>query len=434
MINATQDNMELGDHGLTADGVFELGDAPMRLFDLVQELRDKDLLIPEHQREAVWTKDQIAMWVERITDPMKKPIGVISTYQILKNGKASPKYLNDGRQRLYATESFLMKPEDFGHTRDAAIKISKAYKIPVQHRLYDSHASAMKDFQLMNLGTALSPHEFHKGLLKYHDHSTFWDAQINVFARSITDASVRLGIKQQTGTKAHKYARHNLALLLRWLDKDNRLGYEGISDNIVKPSRLVQKTTPASHKHKNTNRQSPIEELLRSTLEKISISDLESEVELLCGFINNRTALIETVMHEKFPRQKAPHPVLYSYLIETAMWAKFSKKPASDWEVFCSKLIEHSGGVGVVGDKDDARKRVTLAIGTISNLKAVCERIESDFYEGQRPSRKRAENVRPGYDISHKLPFVHHGDGETFFEPALRNRARGARPIEDDAE
>jgi hypothetical protein len=61
----------------------------------------------------------------------------------------------------------------------------------------------------------------------------------------------------------------------------------------------------------------------------------------------------------------------------------------------------------------------------------VCEIIGSDFYGGKATRKARTMHRRPGYDISHVQPFVTHGEGEVFIEPASINRARGAQPVED---
>lgn len=376
---------------------------------------------PDHQRDFVWDDDKVQAWLDRIAlavrDRARKPVGVIVTYQIA-DGKPSPIYINDGSQRVQATLHGLLNPEKFGYSREKIEQIVRALRIPVQHRHYADQDAALQDFQLLNMGTALTPREMCKGILSNAPSYPLWGPmleRVHSLMRTVGGGLVEM--PSDNRKQRHKWERHDFAMLVRWLSNEPLADFRGVG-----AAELTKRQIDDGR---------IIESVLRDHCSQKDPEELRRQVDMFVSHVHRQVALYREVWSGlQLPHGTAISPTLFRWTVDISIWARKTQVPQTKWEEFVRLLLAHTKGVSVVQHPENTRTRVTLALGSAGKLKSVCSIIGSDMYEG-RDARKRNRGPRlPGYDESHIAPFVTDGNGPTVLEPASRNRARGARPIE----
>lgn len=391
------------------------------LWDLVSDLDRGVLNIPDHQREFVWPDEKILEWVRRLRDQSRLPVGVIVTYQ-LRNGVPSRIYVNDGSQRLRATRAFLAEPEKYGGCdRERAEEILRSIDMPTQHRHYLSQDQALEDFQLLNVGTTLTPLEFCKGILAYMDnYPVLWKPLFEGIHPIIATSSIVLtgkgGASDRQGR--HKHQRHNYSLFVRFSS-----GRADMYD--------FKKIAAANIDRASVESKTAVEWMLRSLCERKGVDTIRHDLDAFARFIERETAMIEAVWGGV--RSKPGlllTPTLHRWILDCAIWRRNNDIPITAWEGFLTTLLTRTQGNTTVVEMDSPDVSETLGLSQLGKLKKVCEIIGSDFYGGRVPRKSNSTRKRPGYDNSHMLPFSIHGEGETFVEPASLNRARGAQPVE----
>ena len=411
-------------NGNTAVVLAEPRDMERPLYDVVMEFERKMLLKPAHQREFVWERTKVQAWIDRLAiatqDWARKPVGAIVTYQI-NDGKPSPRFINDGSQRIMATARVLQDPASYGYTYEQVEEILRAISIPVQHRWYKNEDDALVDFQLLNMGTSLTPREMCKGILT--NHPAYHDVWARLFQRvhetmqSLPGGLIR---NSRNGNRelSHRFQRHDLSLIVRWFADGTLTDHRGVSSSKLRKEQLDAKQT--------------VENQLRDMCSKQSSEELRREIDLLVGHIEREVALYRVVWDEV--RQSnlgaALSATVFRWLLDISIWARKNRISRTDWETFVRDLLAFTQGTAVVQDKNNTRTRATLALGSVGKLKTVCRIINSDLYVGKAPRKRGQKPVLPGFDESHVDPFVTHGNGPTVIEPASRNRARGAHSIE----
>ncbi len=410
-------------NGNTSVVLAEPRDMERPLFDVVMEFERKMLLKPAHQREFVWESAKVQAWIDRLAiatqDWARKPVGAIVTYQI-NDGKPSPRFINDGSQRIMATARVLQDPASYGYTYEQVEEILRAISIPVQHRWYKNEDDALVDFQLLNMGTSLTPREMCKGILTNHPaYRDVWNGlfqRVHEAMQSLSGGLIRNN-RNENRELNHKFERHDLSLIVRWFADGTLTDHREVASSKLRKEQLDAKQT--------------VENQLRDVCSNRPSEELRREIELLIRHIERQVALYRVVWDEV--RQSAVGAALsvtaFRWLLDISIWARKNNISTTDWEAFVRDLLAFTQGTAVVQDKNNTRTRATLALGSVSKLKTVCRIINSDLYVGKLPRKRENKPVLPGFDNSHEVPFVTHGNGPTVIEPASRNRARGAKPI-----
>lgn len=400
----------------------EVIDSQRSLFDVVMEY-DRGLLVkPDHQRDFVWEGPKVKAWIDRIalatTDRARKPVGAIVTYQI-DDGFPSPRFVNDGSQRIRATLAVLHSPSEFGYDRDQVEAILRATTIPVQHRLYKNQDDALEDFQLLNMGTSLTPREMCKGILSNHpSYKPSWQPLLtNIhMAMSNLPGGLIQKLDMNNRRQQHKFERHDFSLVVRWFGDGSLTDSRNVSSSELRKDQIDAKQV--------------IETELRQTLQGRNSEDLRREIAMIVGHIERQVALYRVLWDELRPDLgRALSPTLFRWLVDISIWARINNIAATEWEVFVRMLLSHTKGTSIVQAPDDIRTRVTLALGSVGKLKSVCRIIGSDLYVGKAARKKTRVPILPGFDESHINPFITNGNGPTIPEPASRNRSRGAKGI-----
>lgn len=393
-------------------------DTPRSFREILADYRDQRLLIPEHQRDSDgWDEDKRGKYIKRLRDSESgsHPPGSFATYQVVKSGDdPSPIFLNDGYQRLSTLAALRANPAQFGMDEDGA-RLLLDQLISVQHRHYPSHDDAMRDFQMINNGTRLTPLELCAGVLKlmdgYKDH---WEQILDDVHRAVESSEARVrprtGRKRAERLQVHKRRRHTLALFYRFLIKE------------TKPCHYPD--VAAAEVQKYLDRREVIEWRLRKALEERGPEEARRCQELFRQFVDRETALLEQCLREVFPQGVALAPVTHRWLMDLGVWCRNNQTPVPSHVQFVKKLLQATGGRATF--VRDGRVAATLSLCHLGLLPQLAEVAGMpDFCEKKRRQRRPA--LLPGYDHSHDEPFVINGEGSTSPEPASLNRSRGAQ-------
>ena len=214
----------------------------------------------------------------------------------------------------------------------------------------------------------------------------------------------------------HKRERSDFALIVAWLRKSSVLqSFKGIGRGAMKRGDFDE----------------AIEHELRKACADIPMGELRGEINNLIAHIERTVALCRDVWRRIDARPGAAiGPTLLRWILLVSVWVRYAEKSKSAWEIFLEKLFRKTEGSSIVQGANP-RDRVTLGLGTCDKLARVCWILESDFYVSSSRRRRHPVGRAPGYDDSHVEPFSKNGDGPTIPEPASRNRARGAKPIDE---
>lgn len=400
-------------------------DAVRSLWDIVDLYRRNQLLLPPHQRDFVWSEEKKAGWVRRIRGEYSavRPVGGIVTYQI-QGDPNSPVYINDGSQRIRATLDYLSNARHYGSSEKDAEEVLRDCQMPCQHRHYSTHDDALVDFQLLNFGTHLTAYEFYCGVIAYMDnYDLHWKPFFADMHAHITIACARLASSTaKTHELIHKHMRSNYGMLYRFLSKE-----KGTTNYRANTSKVSMEEA-ASDKL--------IERRLRNLLlDIIGPSKAKDELRIFKRFLDSEIALLETVWDQVkasagIDPKRGINVTLVRWLLDCAIFRRNNEITIDRWQAFLKTVLMACSGTGQFVDPADQRHKITLSLGAVDKLPAVCKMIGSDFYE--RPERRRVtnNNGKPGYDESHLVSFAENGNGPTFLEPAGVNRARGKKPVD----
>lgn len=382
-------------------------DHMVELYSCVEKLENKQLQIPEFQRKFVWGKQQIVGWITSIME--QNAIGVIVTYQLPDGG---PLFLADGLQRITATAKFIEHPEKYGY--DFGTKQAKQhcenFTIPVQHRLYKSHREALRAFQYLNMGTALSPREFHAGLLRlFGTTGRLADREI-IVAVEKTMASY-IPMRNQNRKQKQNLERDSLGLFYQYASKSKNKGF------------WAPNTTKLHHNGPL------IEQLLVDYIAGKTTAELKKEIHQFEKFLHGQLA--QLAKYSESGRAFSP-PCLHA-IAHACIYRKNAGIPAKKFWSLIEMIFEQwqpqkSYSTRMVlpsKNSKDPPFDTTIQVHSVNWLDKSAEHFGFDLYNG----RKNSGGARPGYEISHKDPVATHGEGPTIIEPAPSNRIRGAKSI-----
>jgi len=401
------------------------GDEMVSLYELVMEFDVGEIRKPRHQRDKVWGQSKRDDWIERIKNKkLGAPIGVIVTYQ-LNDGSPSPRWLNDGYQRVSATLEYLANPLRHNDSESKAIKVVKATRIPKQHRHYENHDDALKDFQNINKGTSLTPYEYYHGVLAYMDHyDNLWEEFIkrihSVIQKYKSSFVNRRGGRRTGRDTEHIHLRDDYAIFLRFAKREKGfINYKVSSTKIAKVD--IRKI---------------VEGNLRELLKGSNIDEMNKVLNNLERLVDGQTALIRDIWVNKLNEDvgTSSNLSLYRWLLHCAIWKTNNNIPHDPWELFLEKALHYSNGTTSFPQVSNGKtlRGGSANTGSLSDLRKIARIIDVDifiYYDGEIKRINKSNKNLPGIDESHVLPFADYGEGETVPEPSLRNRSRGKAPM-----
>lgn len=394
----------------------DVGNRDTDLLGMALRFENHELCAPPFQRDYVWSEKKLIEWINTVIS--HKAIGVIVTYQC---HDGTVEFLADGFQRLTATCRFLRTPQKYGFPFGPvqAKEYCYKYQITVQHRHYDDEFEAMKAFQNLNKGTALTPAEVHKGELTLKPRGALIYKRIpNIMAG--LEMPIKSGIN--LGRRpASKYLRDTFALFYQYITKTKmRSFWETRKENDIGKS---------------------IESLLMAHIEEVGWNEeeIEKQIGQFQKYMASEIALLVAVQNQTGQGGKAFSPSALRWLLHLALWRKNCSRPIIRYKEFVRKLFVYwkqfpgqtFSSRFTLLSRDQKREviaEITLRVGQLNRLERLCEylQVEGLYYP---LTRKRQGSPAIGIHASHKEPFSEVGEGEVFLEPAIENIARGARPV-----
>lgn len=388
---------------------FEPGDSNRSLYDIVCDLQNSVIRVPTFQREFVWKIDKRLAFVGRLADG-RKPIGVISTYEI-EGDEQHTVYLNDGYQRLSTCIDLLDNPTKYGlPSLPDAVDLLRSYTFSVQHRRYADHDEALQDYKDINQGTVLTAFEFFKGdITNIPNYEFTWKPRIDRLHAIINAAIQRSGANASGQRKdAHKYLRHDYALFVRLASEEKD----------TKDYKLSE--APGWAKQKS------IEQRFRSFLDTMSPDQFDAKLKLLASVVDSATADVMDAWRRCGENGLSVQVGLLRWLFDIAIWKRNNGIPVDVWQDFLSKLLVATNGKSRLSNDDTTN---LIRMSELCRLRAVCAVVGSGMltYEPRRRTQRRPVNAIKSFDLSHVDPFSLVGEGPAIMEPASINRARGNR-------
>lgn len=386
-----------------------------RLLSVIESFDKDRLVLPPFQRGFVWEEPKVKGWADSIIK--KNAIGVIVTYQLRSDNGDHPVYLADGRQRLGAAQEILKTPENYGIAGfDQAARYMHEFKITVQHRHYDTHADALEAFQNLNKGTHVTPADYFKGAITNLPDGEEMYSKIVDCANALGASITRN--QSMSYEMESKYRRGALALFYQYISKHRQARLWRFA------SAKIRHTPP------------PIEMLFAEFLCDRSIREIQKDLQNFNRFAEGQVALISETLREIRGPGNALSTSLFRALLHLAIWRKNTATPVESYRQFLCVVFTNSKGLNASvyypDDYDSVNRHENLAMDDFSKAFRIAKAYGLSDISSDRNKRKKSQTTARGYDSSHKFPFSTHGEGETFAEPSPLNRARGAKPINDN--
>jgi hypothetical protein len=378
---------------------------------MLQNFQGGYLKIPSFQRDFVWIKSQILAWSKSIFE--NDPLGVIVTYQLSTDDPlSSPMYLADGLQRLSATMEIAKNYHEYGfHSEQELAAFLHRFTITVQHKIYSDHGRALIAFHRLNAGTNLEPADYYKGLLTTQcGGEEIYSAIVSV----VDDIDKRWTHFQERPNKkaTARYRRDALALFYQYVIKATTKQLWNVGSLSIKGS------VGGS-----------VEELLGAYISSKPIADVFSEIDVFKRYLDMLAVEINEVLVEYRGHQAKIRIGMFRPLLHYGIYHKNTKMPLRTYQKALGIIFQAAPGLNTQCAYPQGHPNISesLRVDRISKLESIVKAYWPE-YEAS-PKRKRREKLPPGYHHSHYLPFSKYGEGETFPEPALRNMARGAQPV-----
>lgn len=406
------------------------------LWSALDDFRAGQLLLPPHQRELAWSDAQQADYVTTICSDATPP-GCFEVYQLKReDGRLSAKYLNDGSQRLRTARDLLENPESYGISRCDAEYILRNTTYPLTLKTHQNHQEALRRFQIVNNNLPLTPYQMAIGDVVYcegdekHDHWQKFVTELHerigrVIARTATRGYPSRSTKNYL-PNLHRLYRHDLSMFLRYISAE-----KGMID--YRPGAKGELGRLMGDKH--------IERRLGRELGTYSIADSRARMEEFFRTLELETAMVEDAWNRvrESPGRGIDH-VVVRWLWDVAIWRRNNKYRVAPWQKFLREFLDVSGGrptiiaedVSTSSRRKKGDKRISITISRVAQIREVCDVLQLSFLDEVNTKRKRQEQLKRGWQVSHIEPFAVYGEGPTFDEPGSPNMGRGAETFEGE--
>lgn len=393
------------------------------LMELYAAYEEGNLILPDHQRDDIWTETKKKRWEISIMSQKQLP-GCIMTYE-LEGSKT--RYLNDGAQRvIYATGRFVQNCRAKGiDYKDVLYKV----KILTQHIKYEDVAEAVQHFYQVNFGTTATPLELTKCLFveMLPNYKKIWEPVMNSIHTTMSSALGSLGCSipdvddPVKRTLVHKRKRDDLHLFYRFISGDDTTWSPKVGAAQIDMDKWQNETQ--------------LERRLIDIFQNSEIQDVKRKLLSFDNFVKEHVALYKREWLKEHKYSYAPSNVAVRWWLAVAIYRKNNSFDIEVFKSFTKKLISHSDGKTSVfyRNKEGKQKNCNTAMARLNNLSTILIALNmnsSDFQVVRRDSPK--QQLIPGFCNSHKKSFRPHGNGETLPEDSLSNRARGNRDMTEE--
>lgn len=401
------------------------------LLSLVERYENGIIQLPEFQREYVWTPFKGRKWTNRIVSKRNVHVGIV-TYQILnpKTGKHDGSvFLADGRQRIETTRDFPVDPLRFGHEFgvDMAKEYVYAFPIPHSHVWYKDHTEAMHDFQDMQLGTELTPAQYHRGAITLDliiGKDIYW-----TIVEVVKSTDKLMGTRYPiTSDKQSKFIRDAIALFLQYISKTDRKGFWDVS--VARVDRAV----------KGNSVEEELVKYIKDT--KLTSKMLHNEIKNFENYLSMVTAEIKAVMQSYGLGGTSVSQVVIRSFYHLALYRKNTGYASiSDFKNLIKAVFDSTTrttakkvSTGLAITQPDGTIEITSAISlsSLSPYKRIADHYGIRFFQKKRENKNRQAAME--FHRSHKnvLANMNEDDNDVVYEPALSNMSRGAKPMDQE--
>lgn len=400
--------------------------APMSLLDLCRHIDKGRIVYPPHQRGEAWTARKIRDWITdiRAHQPMD---GVIMTYT-LKGNEDGIRYLNDGGQRMRATLRYYHNPEAYHDTPEVAETVLLETYVTVQHRVCEDWNEAYKRFVRINYGTNMTAYEAATGIFT---RLSGYEAQWRPFFDRL-HSLIHAGLTRMIGKTSshsrktqHKFWRDDYGLFFRFVTGDTTLTDYATSKSELTPTEILTGSTLIEHK-------------LARELERLGRAGADAELIRFERALVEELALAESLwwrfQNERgLARSETPNLSFLRWVLNIGIFRRVANIDLAKYQEYLWAVICNSSGGSTVFNPQAPRRKVVLAIGSLSKLRDIDQILGLSLVgvterTGYNRNQKRPA-LLPGHEHSHIMPVSTHGEGPTISEPAVLNRKRGAQPM-----
>ncbi len=402
-------------------GLQRAGDLPGSMYDAVNNFLEGRWLKPNFQRSFVWeSKKRIAFGrhIVECYEGNKTLIGTIILYQ-LTGGEDYRLYVLDGIQRINTCVEFLDDHSTWNVSKDNALLILKDTFYPIKLIHCENHEEAARKYQLINIGTYLTPFEYWKISLLSMDKWPFIEES---FVRTLNIEITELLWSQFKCNSRARKAKHTAIRAiygLYWyyleLKKDKtRMGV---------PSGAT-KNSPAQYYDDSV---SPIEEYIKSKLSEMSVAEIKKT---LVDFKSNIKRIIYYLKEiwDKADKGEAwnilPTTRLIRYLLMAILYLERHNVLVEIQTEFINKVYENTMGSGILrlksGRTTNLGGKSTLMLETVTGAIGMP-------YLMLKEIRTNA-GLDGGLNLSHWPNPIGKGTA-TIIESEKLNKSRGRQPV-----
>lgn len=385
-----------------------VGNKERSLLEMCKQFERGKIILPNFQREFIWSIDKIKGWIQTIID--KQAIGVIVTYQ-LEGG--SPIYLADGYQRITATLRFLSNPQDykFNFGQSQAELYVDGFDITVQHRIYKDHRDAMRSFQRINSGTTLTTGEFYKGELTLTETGNKLYTCIPDVISKYETMFIR---PTRSRNISNKLSRDAFALYYQYITGYKYKSFWDVASSKVNGVQVIEKI------------------LYDYSIDK-GIAEIANDLKKFETFIANHYADLDKKLIDSRLKGRALSYTTNRYFVHFHIWCNNNNISYSSYSKMIDNILSSLEKYDVASntiDYEDHGKvlQFRFKINGLENIEGLARYF--DIREIISGSEKRKKNIygSPGWDEHHPEVFSKNGNGNTVVVPALLNRSWGDNP------
>lgn len=374
------------------------------LMNLVKQLKEGYLQVPEFQREFVWKKQKITEWINSIINQYQE--GGITTYQIIGG---SPIYLSDGFQRITATIRFLEKPSYYGFdlSRTEAVRYVENYSISRYHQHHEDHFGAMRSFQRLNAGTPPVTGEVFKGEISLTEKGKIVYENI---PQILDNFELKLAGKSRSHAIKDKLRRDSFACFYQYDSKSKIKTYWDVDK-------------------KSTYNVQIIERILAEYIKDFPIQELNGKISRFRNFISDHFGDMTHSLEKTGMKNRRLSNSASRWFIHFHIWCNnngIRYRAYKKLVILIFKIFNEQKTTANIKYiiNDGEIKSYSFRLGKLGFV----ESLAMDFgVEEIYDKKKRTKNfeVQPGFHEHHIKPFSKNGNGDTVAIPALLNMSIG---------
>lgn len=401
-----------------------------RLMDMVHDYLEGRLLLPVHQRELSWPTQKQEEYIETLCIDSAPP-GSFEIYRIVKDGRESPEFLNDGAQRLLTALFMFQHPERFELSPEEVERILRGTEYIVRMKKHRSHQEALERFHAVNSNVPLTPYQFTRGTIIYSmgdEMGKEWETWLEKLQEGVQSALTVVTHRRiehnPKGSRAvaltHKSYRQTTSMFYRFVSQDRKGVEYSVSAGTLKQGKPVFETD------------------LSKYLRELGLENSWKLQEKFHRLIDNEAGLIRAIWEDidKPERRMRIHSATVRWLWDLSIWRRNCEVPAEPWMNFVRALLDNNKGATEVFCKSSTGRlrRMSLSFGRVRAFRPIALEIGSDLADWFDNPRKQPNILlEDGFQHSHVVPFSTNGNGVTVSEPSILNLSRGARPLNNEA-